>query len=145
MLPGIRHHHERWDGNGYPDGLEADDIPLMVAVTIDCNDLDLMADFWARLLGVDVTAKQDGFAFLAHAPDRKVTVWLQQVEERPAGKTRVHLDLAVPDLEATEQRIVELGGGLLERHSWEGFEWRMCTDPEGNVFDVMRVPRTEVE
>ena len=25
----VRHHHERVDGRGYPDGLEADDIPLL--------------------------------------------------------------------------------------------------------------------
>jgi putative nucleotidyltransferase with HDIG domain len=27
-VPMIRHHHERWDGNGYPDRLAADAIPL---------------------------------------------------------------------------------------------------------------------
>jgi HD-GYP domain-containing protein (c-di-GMP phosphodiesterase class II) len=28
----VRHHHERVDGNGYPDGLEYDDIPLLSRV-----------------------------------------------------------------------------------------------------------------
>ncbi len=28
ILPGIRHHHERFDGTGYPDGLQGEDIPL---------------------------------------------------------------------------------------------------------------------
>ena len=28
-LAGIRHHHERWDGLGYPDGLAGDEIPLL--------------------------------------------------------------------------------------------------------------------
>ena len=28
VLPCIRHHHERWDGGGYPDGLAGEEIPL---------------------------------------------------------------------------------------------------------------------
>ncbi len=37
----IRHHHERWDGTGYPDGLEGEDIPLTARILA-------VADAWDR-------------------------------------------------------------------------------------------------
>ncbi|AKG21874.1 response regulator [Calothrix sp. 336/3] len=32
VIPIIRHHHERWDGSGYPDGLQGNDIPLLAQI-----------------------------------------------------------------------------------------------------------------
>jgi putative two-component system response regulator len=32
VLPIIRHHHERWDGSGYPDRLKGDEIPFLAQV-----------------------------------------------------------------------------------------------------------------
>ncbi|MCA1613008.1 MAG: HD domain-containing protein, partial [Acidobacteria bacterium] len=40
VVPVVRHHHERWDGKGYPDGLSGEDIPLTARVlsVVDCFD-----------------------------------------------------------------------------------------------------------
>jgi putative two-component system response regulator len=32
VLPIIRHHHEHWDGSGYPDGLAGEEIPLLARI-----------------------------------------------------------------------------------------------------------------
>jgi ribonuclease P protein subunit RPR2 len=38
----VRHHHERWDGAGYPDGLHGDDIPLAARVFAVADTLDAL-------------------------------------------------------------------------------------------------------
>jgi HD-GYP domain-containing protein (c-di-GMP phosphodiesterase class II) len=52
VLPGVRSHHEKWDGTGYPDRLAGEDIPLL-----------------GRLLGVaDVDALTSARAYRAAMP-----------------------------------------------------------------------------
>ena len=38
----VRSHHERWDGNGYPDGLEGEEIPLAARVFAVADVLDAL-------------------------------------------------------------------------------------------------------
>ena len=40
VVPIVRHHHERWDGCGYPDGLRGEEIPLTARIltVVDCFD-----------------------------------------------------------------------------------------------------------
>lgn len=38
----IRHHHERWDGNGYPDGLSRESIPVLSRVIAVVDAFDAM-------------------------------------------------------------------------------------------------------
>lgn len=41
-IPVIRHHHERWDGQGYPDGLIGEAIPLAARIVAIADALDAM-------------------------------------------------------------------------------------------------------
>ena len=38
----VRHHHERWDGGGYPDGLKGDKIPLTARVFAVADTFDAL-------------------------------------------------------------------------------------------------------
>ncbi|HWL41079.1 MAG TPA: HD-GYP domain-containing protein [Gemmatimonadaceae bacterium] len=42
VVPLIRHHHENWDGTGYPDGLKAEGIPLGSRIIMFADTIDAM-------------------------------------------------------------------------------------------------------
>ncbi len=42
ILPGIRNHHETWDGRGYPDGLSGEEIPLVARIIGAADTFDAM-------------------------------------------------------------------------------------------------------
>lgn len=42
MLGGVRHHHEKYDGSGYPDGISGDKIPLIARIISVADAFDAM-------------------------------------------------------------------------------------------------------
>jgi HD-GYP domain-containing protein (c-di-GMP phosphodiesterase class II) len=58
-LPIIRHHHERWDGGGYPDGLAKEEIPLGARMVAVCDTFDAMVSDRPYRAGVPVAEAVD--------------------------------------------------------------------------------------
>ncbi|MCX5849990.1 MAG: HD-GYP domain-containing protein [Deltaproteobacteria bacterium] len=44
ILPGILHHHERWDGTGYPKGVKGKDIPLFARIICIADVYDALTE-----------------------------------------------------------------------------------------------------
>jgi len=115
--------------------------PAFLFITIDATDAPATAAFWAGLLGTAIDAEMDEGRFIfLEGRDGLPVICIQRVPEPKRGKTRVHIDLGVDDLEVATARVLELGG------SWDGedrqlerFTWRTCADPEGTEFDISLV------
>ena len=63
VRPIVRHHHERLDGSGYPDGLRGDDVPVLAQIV---STVDL---FEAITMGREYLAPRsadDAIAVLRH-------------------------------------------------------------------------------
>ena len=54
VLQGIRHHHERYDGSGYPDGLAGDRIPLIARIVTIADCFDAMTSIRTYRTALDV-------------------------------------------------------------------------------------------
>jgi putative nucleotidyltransferase with HDIG domain len=69
LIPIVRHHHENWDGTGYPDGLAGEEIPIGARIlqVVDCFDA-LTSDRPYRTAMTDADAMQI-------VTDRSVTMY----------------------------------------------------------------------
>jgi HD-GYP domain-containing protein (c-di-GMP phosphodiesterase class II) len=42
VIPGIKYHHEKWEGGGYPDGLKGEEIPFLARIVTVADTFDAM-------------------------------------------------------------------------------------------------------
>lgn len=114
------------------------------AITIDCADPLALARFWASVFGTEIAAADDEgprYVDLRAVPGVP-TLRFQRVPEPKTVKNRLHLDVAVADLEEARARVEALGGRRVSPDLFEefGYRWIVMADPEGNEFCLVVVP-----
>ena len=102
-------------------------------VGIDVEDLDRSAQFWMGLLGVKVADRGDAYLIFEKQGDGP-RLYLQKVPEKKAAKTRVHLDVAVENLDTAVARAVAFGAKKIQPFEEGGGGWVVMEDPDGNEF-----------
>ncbi len=60
MIPGMKYHHEQWDGNGYPDRLKGEAIPLIARIISVADTFDAMTTNrpYQKAIELDYTLKK---------------------------------------------------------------------------------------
>ncbi len=91
IIADIRHHHERWDGGGYPDGLRGDEIPLGARILAVVDAFDAITSnrsyHEARTVqqGIDELQRCAGSQFCPEV----VTEFLEVLEDNARRRTQI--------------------------------------------------------
>ena len=88
LIPGIKHHHERYDGLGYPDGLKEEEIPLFGRIILIADTFDAMTSTRPYRLALETkTAVEELRKYSGSQFDPKLVELfiqgLKQLEHRP--------------------------------------------------------------
>jgi predicted enzyme related to lactoylglutathione lyase len=99
-------------------------------VTIDYCDTDRAAAFWSTLLGVPANTQRLTGWYQLNPTSNGPALNLQPVQEIKTGKSRAHLDFWVDDLPASIHLAEQLGGRVLNQHTFEEWAIAVMADPE---------------
>lgn len=114
---------------------------MHIELVIDCDDADAMVAFWTAALGYVTQGRFEQYRSIVDPTGEGPKVILQQVTDRTPGKNAVHLDMHVPDVSATVERLRALGAEEVHTVEIEGALWVTMRDIEGNQFCVCRQHR----
>ena len=114
-------------------------VPQLKWAVINCHDAERLAEFWSAFLDVQVKDRSGNFVWLASQHDNGISIGFQEVPDPTPGRNRVHFDLSVADLDATADRVKELGGVEVEHHDNDGAPLKVMADLEGNEFCITAV------
>jgi catechol 2,3-dioxygenase-like lactoylglutathione lyase family enzyme len=96
---------------------------------LDAVRPDVVADFWAEVLGLEVERQDNGDARLSGATPQH-QIWVSGVPESQDVKNRVHLDVRFDD-------PTQVPGATAVREPEGDVRWRVLADPDGLLFCAM--------
>ena len=108
-------------------------VGALTHIGIDVSDLERAEAFYSALLGVERDTVWDQYLALKPLPNG-LTVYLQRVPEKKTSKSRVHMDITVPDVPAALARVEALGGTAVRDYVEPGEDLAVVADPDGNEF-----------
>ena len=112
---------------------ESGPVGTLYHIGIDVADLERAEAFYSALLGVRRAAKWNQYLSFKPLPNG-VVVYLQRVPEKKTSKSRVHVDLTVPDVLAALAKVEALGGRALPGYGQPNADLAVVADPDGNEF-----------
>ena len=115
-------------------------------VTLDYCDCERAATFWSAVLDLPArTQTQPGWFQLGPALPGGPVLNIQPVTEPKAGKSRVHLDFWVDDVERAVAMVEQLGGRTIEAHTFNEWLIHVMADPEDVEFCLVGEARKGME
>ncbi len=112
---------------------ESGSVGILTHIGIDVADLERAEAFYSALLGIERAQAWDQYLAFKPLPGG-LTVYLQRVPEEKTSKTRLHMDLTVPNVPAALARVEALGGRALRDFIEPGENLAVVADPDGNEF-----------
>ena len=144
VVPIVRHHHERWDGRGYPDRLKGEQIPITARIisVVDCFDSVREDRPFRRGMTIDeataLLRRGSGIHFDPHVVDQflkhlsEFDAEIEAVGLQPASTGSVHdQPMHLSDVDMTQTR---------ERGSYMAYD--QIKKAHGEVYALYEIART---
>jgi hypothetical protein len=113
--------------------------PSFAALSIDCADPSVLADFWGKALDRPVSpgAVPGDMAVDATDPASGPRLLFHPVPEPGTAKNRLRPVLLTENYDEETGRLAGLGARPVNETNLPAVRWTTFADPEGNEFDLV--------